>query len=103
MIVVSRHRGTIEYVKMFFPDAEVIEHLTDVNDIPRGSIVIGNLPITLINRILERGCRFIYVSLNIPKEMRGRELSIEELDKYIEFIEIKRLELEKTDLSYIKR
>jgi len=95
VVVVSRHEGTIKLLKKHFPDAEVIDHLNDVSEIPKGSLVIGNLPLPMIEEILKRGSRFVIVSLNIPRELRGKELTEEELKKFAEFIEVEDLKLKK--------
>ena len=93
VVIVSRHPGTIEYLKRFYPEAEVINHMTE-NNIPENALVIGNLPIEMIAKVLEKGNRFVSVVLNVPAELRGKELEEEELKKYMRLIEIKELKIE---------
>jgi len=92
--IVSRHPGTIEYLKRFYPDAEVINHLKSPDDIPSGSLVIGNLPLTVVARLKERGVRYVQVNLEVPPELRGKELDVNELEKYVKLVEIKELKIE---------
>jgi len=94
VVIVSRHPATINYLKTVFPKAKVISHLSNVDEVPSGSLVIGNLPIELVDKLInERGCRFISVVLNVPPELRGKELGEEELRKYMKLLEIKKLEI----------
>ena len=93
VVIVSRHPGTINLLKSKFPDAEIISHMTE-DSIPENALVIGNLPIEMVAKVLEKGNRFVSVVLNIPPEMRGKELSEEELKKFAKFIEIKKIEIE---------
>ena len=93
VVIVSRHPATVNLLKSRFPEAEVVSHMTEDN-IPENALVIGNLPIEMIAKVLEKGNRFVSVVLNIPPEMRGKELSEEELKKFAKFVEVKKLELE---------
>lgn len=92
VVIVSRHPATVNLLKSKYPDAEIISHMTEDN-IPSNALVIGNLPIEMIAKVLEKGNRFVSVVLNIPQELRGKELNEEELKKYAKFIEVKRLEI----------
>jgi len=94
IVVVSRHKGTIDYLKSKLGDVQVIEHLTSVEQIPKNSVVIGNLPINMIEEVIKRGNEFILVTLDIPKELRGKDLDVNEVKKYVKFYKVKKLELE---------
>jgi len=94
VIIVSRHKGTIDYFKSKLGDVQVIEHLTSVEQIPENSVVMGNLPINLIEDIIKRGHDFILVTLNVPKELRGQDLDVKDVKKYIKLYKVKKLELE---------
>lgn len=79
-IVVTRHEALVEYLKELnvIKDGEfqLIQHATP-KDI-EGKDVIGVLPISLAaycNSVTE-------VPLNIPLELRGKELSLEDVRKY---------------------
>ena len=45
-----------------------------------GDTVIGVLPVNLAARICERGAHYLNLSLDLPAEARGRELSADELE-----------------------
>ncbi len=100
VVIVSRHPATINYLKTVFPVAKVVSHVSSLDEIPTGALVIGNLPIHLIDKLInERGCRFVLVSLDIPQELRGKELNEQELKKYMRLFEISELKLSEFIIS----
>lgn len=52
----------------------VIDH-PDPQTIARGDTVIGSLPVNLAARVCERGGRYLHLALDLPSELRGRELT----------------------------
>lgn len=89
VVIVSRHAGTIEFLKDKFPEAKVIEHLKDINEIPEGALVFGNLPLDMIKELMEkRSARFVLVTFK--EAPRGKELSKEEVAKLLRLVEIKK-------------
>ena len=96
VLVVSRHEGTINYIsKLFSSDffnIKVKDHIEKVEEV-KEDIIVGNLPLNLIQKLLAKGKKFFYVALNIPRELRGKE--IEDVSKYIEIYEVNSLELAK--------
>ena len=99
VVIVSRHPATVNYLKTVFPEAKVVSHISSIDEIPNGSLVIGNLPIHMIAELIKKGCRFVLVSLEIPRELRGKELSESELRKYMKLLEISKLELSEFIIS----
>ena len=97
VVIVSRHEATVNYLKKRFPNADVISHMSDPSEY-RNCLIIGNLPINVIDTLLKNGNRFVMVSLDIPKELRGKELGEEELKRYAKFYEVRKLELEEFKL-----
>jgi len=87
-IIISRHKGTIEYLKHYYPQAQVIEHLESIKQVPHGALVFGNLPINVVEQLKKRVAKYVHIILNVPKELRGKDLPREELEDYIEFVEI---------------
>ena len=78
-IVVTRHAALIEYLKeigLATDETSVVSNATP--DVVRGKNVFGVLPHSL-------SCltaTFTEVPLNLPPEMRGRELTIEDMREY---------------------
>ena len=78
----SRHPGALVWIraqKIHF-DFHV-PHL-DIEQISRGDTVIGTLPIHLAARVNERGARYFNLSLEVPAELRGKELSAKTLETF---------------------
>ena len=81
-IFVSRHPGAKEWIhqKDGFEEVEVVKHF-----IPRKHRhidVIGNLPVHLASQVCDSGNRYYHLSIAIPSEVRGKELSSTEMQKY---------------------
>lgn len=77
---ITRHAGALAWVKHCQLHFDVhLEHLTDPSLLQMGDIVIGTLPIQLVYELNTLGVRYICLSLQIPIELRGVELSIEQL------------------------
>lgn len=73
--LITRHSGAIQWAQEegILID-EQHEHL-DPRCIHAGDIVIGTLPINLAAQVCEKGGRYIHLSLLVPPELRGKELS----------------------------
>jgi CRISPR-associated protein Csx16 len=78
-LFVSRHPGARDWAaeEGIAVDA-VIAHL-DPDTIQPGDVVIGTLPIHLAAQVCQRGGRFLHLSLELPPDWRGRELSAADL------------------------
>lgn len=78
VIVVTRHQGLLEWLRSHYPElmegAEIIPHASAEQ--VRGKIVVGNLPPALAAEAL-----VIYApTYEVPAELRGKELSAEDLE-----------------------
>lgn len=79
---VTRHPGAIEWSKQQGISVDVqVEHL-DVTTIQPGDKVIGILPIHLAAQVCERGAEFYHLTVDLPSEARGKELSAQSLVRY---------------------
>lgn len=78
-IVVTRHKSLIQFLieqKIIDQSDEVVSHATE--ELVEGNRVIGVLPIHLAALTSE----YVNVPIHVPSELRGEELSIEEIRKY---------------------
>lgn len=77
-VLVTRHEALVEYFKeLGIKFDKVISHATE-EDV-RGNDVYGVLPLhlaSLANTVTT-------VDMNLPVEMRGKELSLEDIKKYL--------------------
>lgn len=76
---ISRHPGAIEWARRqgLHVDAYVA-HL-DPTRIRAGDTVIGSLPVNLAAQVCEAGAQYWHLSLELPANLRGVELSAKEL------------------------
>ncbi|MEW5891281.1 MAG: CRISPR-associated protein Csx16 [Pseudomonadota bacterium] len=79
---VSRHPGAIEWAaRQGLAVDRFVAHL-DPSEIRPGDTVIGTLPIHLAAEICARGARYCNLSLDLPPDSRGRELSAADLERH---------------------
>ncbi len=79
---VSRHPGAVEWAtRQGLSVDRLITHL-DPAAVSPGDTIIGTLPVNLAAEVCQRGGRFYNLSLDLPPEARGRELSADDLERY---------------------
>lgn len=77
---ISRHAGAIDWMSANCVPFDVhLEHLTSLDELKSGDVVIGTLPINIIAQINALGVRYVHLSLQIPPHLRGVELNAEQL------------------------
>ncbi len=80
--LVTRHPGAVEWAaRQGLAVDRQVAHL-DPASVRPGDTVIGTLPVQLAAEVCARGGRFLSLSLDLPAEARGRELTAEELESY---------------------
>ena len=79
---VTRHQGAIEWAKQQNIKIDYcIEHL-EPEKIKKGDWVLGTLPINIVAVLNQQGARYFHLSLSLPADKRGLELTADELQKY---------------------
>ncbi len=80
--VVSRHAGAVAWLREqgVCPDEEV-EHL-NLASIREGDTVVGSLPVHLVAEICKRGARYLHLQIEVPRDLRGHELSAEQMRRF---------------------
>ncbi len=72
---VSRHPGAAEWVRVQGLAVDrAVAHL-DPAVVGPGDTVIGTLPVNLAAGICASGARYLHLTLDLPPEWRGRELT----------------------------
>jgi CRISPR-associated protein Csx16 len=78
---VTRHLGAREWAQQRgITVDDLVDHL-DMAQVKDGDVVIGTLPVNLAAEVCARGGRYLHLSLDLPPEMRGRELSAEDMEQ----------------------
>jgi len=74
---VSRHTGAMVWAKNEAIKVDVqLEHL-EINNLKAGDIVLGSLPVNLVAELNKMGVRYFHLSLPLPADLRGKEISAE--------------------------
>lgn len=72
---VSRHPGATAWAaEQGLAVDRAVAHL-DPAEVQAGDTVIGTLPVNLAAAVCARGGRYLHLSLDLPADWRGRELS----------------------------
>ena len=81
-LFISRHPGAREWAaeEGFVVDQQVAHF--DPDTIQPGDVIIGTLPVNLAARVYAHGGRYLHLSLELPLEWRGRELSAADLRRF---------------------
>lgn len=82
--LVTRHAGAKEWAEQagVCPDEGNIVSSLEPEQVVAGDLVVGTLPINLAASVVSRGARYLHLSLEVPAEARGRELSANEMRGY---------------------
>ena len=84
--IITRHPGAVEWLRRTRPElgeAQLIPHAGEdfFAKLQQGDIVIGVLPLALAARVTDAGARFYNLSVPVPPEMRGKELSADDMEQ----------------------
>lgn len=76
---VSRHPGALHWMQQ--QGASFDRHVAhlDLAQVSVGDTVIGTLPVNLAAQVCARGAAYWHLTLEMPAQARGRELSFQEL------------------------
>lgn len=80
--LVTRHEGASTWMEnQGFESVQLLCHL-DTNIIAPGDRVIGTLPINIVAELRAIGARYFHLTLTIPPEWRGKELTAQQMDGF---------------------
>lgn len=89
---ITRHPGAKQWAREEgFVIDRLVAHL-EPEEIRPGDTVLGTLPVNLAARICEQGARYYHLSLELPLEQRGKELSVEDMRRFGARLEEYRIE-----------
>jgi CRISPR-associated protein Csx16 len=79
--LVTRHAGAVQWAAQTGLHYDVhLPHLLTLEQLCKGDIVIGTLPINMVCQLTQKGVRYMHLSLQIPSHLRGVELSAAQLE-----------------------
>lgn len=78
---ISRHPGAIEWAaRQKLHVDHLVSHL-DTAQVQAGDTVIGSLPVNLAAKVCARGAVYWHLSLTLPAEQRGKELTADDMTR----------------------
>lgn len=78
--LITRHPGALHWARQKKLHFDVhTEHLESFDGLGAGDVVIGTLPINMVYELNRRQIRYVHLSLQIPRELRGIELNADQL------------------------
>jgi len=75
---VTRHPGATDWAREQGFEAAAVAHL-DPATITPGDVVMGTLPVHIAAEVCARGARYLHLRLDLSAELRGRELTAEDM------------------------
>lgn len=72
---VSRHPGAAEWAQTQGLVVDCLVTHLDPADVGPGDTVLGTLPANLAAAVCANGARYLHLTLDLPPDWRGRELS----------------------------
>lgn len=78
---VSRHAGAIEWAARQGLAVDRLVHHLDPDQVGGGDTVMGSLPVNLAAAVCQRGARYLHLSMALPPDLRGKELSADQLEQ----------------------
>ena len=76
---ITRHPGAIDWAKQQGIQVDQQLNHLDTSIIQKGDTVLGTLPVNLIAEVCERGGHYYHLILELAPEMRGKELTAEDM------------------------
>lgn len=78
---VTRHAGAREWARRRGLDVDAVVSHLDPAKVTPGDVVVGTLPVHLVAEVVERGGRYLHLTLDVPPDLRGRELTADDMDR----------------------
>jgi CRISPR-associated protein Csx16 len=76
---ITRHEGAKMWAEEEGFKIDVLMHHFDPKKIQLGDRVLGTLPVNLVADVCQRGGVYYHLILNMPSELRGKELSAQDM------------------------
>ena len=79
---ISRHPGAVDWAESEgYRVDQQLSHF-DVTIVNKGDKVLGTLPINLIAEVNVRGAEYHHLTLDLPSELRGKEITASDMRQY---------------------
>ena len=78
---VVRHQGAVDWMKMQSIPIDYWTESLDLDMVESGDTVIGILPMHMAAEVCAKGATFIALMIDLPREYRGKELTVKQLEE----------------------
>lgn len=78
---VSRHPGAVQWLQRQGIQVDRLTAHLRLEEVRGGDVIIGTLPAQMIFAANLAGARYLHLSVDLPPEDRGRELTADDLDR----------------------
>ena len=79
---ITRHQGAAQWAaQQGFKIDQVLAHF-DPKTTQKGDRVLGTLPVNLAAEVCRRGGTYFHLTLDVPPEYRGKELSPQQMSQF---------------------
>lgn len=79
---ITRHPGALDWLNRQEFRVDIVQSHLDISVIKPGDVVIGLLPVHLAAVVCSSGADYWHISMELPYEARGKELTADEMDAY---------------------
>jgi CRISPR-associated protein Csx16 len=79
---ITRHEGAREWARRRGFEIDRLANHLDPDEIRVGDAVLGSLPVNLAAEVCGRGGRYFHLTLPLPPEWRGQELSADDMERF---------------------
>ncbi len=79
--LVTRHPGAKAWVESEGIKVDYyLDHL-EIDQVKKGDRILGSLPVNLVAELNAKGIRYFHITLPLPPELRGQEITSEIMKK----------------------
>ena len=79
---ISRHAGAVEWAEAEGFHVDQLLAQFDVTIVKQGDNVLGTLPINLVAEVNARGGNYFHLTLEMPADARGKELTAADMRQF---------------------
>ncbi len=80
-ILTTRHPATVQWLARQGIAAEQVDHVSS-DSITHPVKLIGNVPPAIAAQVCQQGGEYWHIDLDLPQTIRGKELSVSDLEQY---------------------
>lgn len=76
---ISRHQGAKDWAELQNIKVDLVQSHLDIDQLKAGDVVIGTLPINMVAQLCVLGAKYYHLTLHLSEELRGKELTAQDM------------------------